>query len=137
MLVQASRIRYFSTLPMATDVSRHRMIEQLMRNNAIQAHACRRHHCLATTGNLYVGDGSSWSDPDASHEDGSDFTFDTHNKRLGIGVGYSPLEALHVQGNIKATGSLVGSSGTVTYSQVRSRHGSGGPTCEEMTKRPT
>ena len=60
----------------------------------------------AANGNLYVGDGTRWDQSDGGgfDGDGPDFTMDTANTRLGIGVGSSPAEALDVAGNIQSSG---------------------------------
>ena len=56
----------------------------------------------AANGLLFVGDGTSWTDADGGGFEGSapDFTFDTANARLGIGVGYAPTVALDVAGDV-------------------------------------
>ena len=60
---------------------------------------------MAANGHLYVGDGSSWSDAKGGTFD-TDFTFDTANRRLGIGVGHSPAQALDVEGDAQVSGDV-------------------------------
>ena len=61
----------------------------------------------AANGNLYIGDGTSWSHGEGGGWDGEpDFVMDTANGRIGVGVGYSASEALDVSGNIKASGDV-------------------------------